>query len=161
VTLSSTGTASLSISSVKVSGVGFALASTSVPATLTPGQTATVNVTFDPTTAGASTGTMTIASNSSTGATTTVSLTGTGVSYAVNLSWSAPSSSTDAVAGYYVYRAASGSSTYQTLNSSTTTGTTYVDSTAASGQTYQYYVTSVDSSGNESTPSNTATATIP
>ena len=104
---------------------------------------------------------MTIASNSSTGATTTVSLTGTGVSYAVNLSWSAPSSSTDAVAGYYVYRAASGSSTYQTLNSSANTTTAFVDSTVASGQTYEYYVTSVDSSGNQSVPSNTSTVTIP
>jgi fibronectin type 3 domain-containing protein len=37
----------------------------------------------------------------------------------------------------------------------------FSDATVAIGASYDYYVTSVDSSGNESVPSNTATLNIP
>jgi fibronectin type 3 domain-containing protein len=92
-----------------------------------------------------------------------IPLTGTGStsSYAVNLSWDAPSSSADPVAGYNIYRAPSGSSTYQLLNSSVDGQTTYVDSTVQSGQTYEYIVESIDDSGVESTPTSPITVTIP
>jgi fibronectin type 3 domain-containing protein len=130
---------------------------------LNPNQSATLNVTFDPTTAGSATGQVTITSNATSGSTTTVSLSGTGqsVSHSVNLTWSAPSSSPDPVVGYNIYRAASGSSTYQQINSSTNAQTTYQDNNVQSGQSFSYYVVSVDGSGTASTPSNTATATIP
>jgi fibronectin type 3 domain-containing protein len=39
--------------------------------------------------------------------------------------------------------------------------TTFTDANVQSGQTYLYYVTSVDSSGAESSPSNSTTVTIP
>jgi len=81
--------------------------------------------------------------------------------HTVTLSWDAPSSSTDPVVGYNIYRAASGSSSYQLVNSSVDTGTTYVDSTVQSGAAYIYYVESVDSSGNQSVPSNQVSVTIP
>ena len=50
---------------------------------------------------------------------------------------------------------------YQLLNSSPDPQTTYVDSTVQTGVTYDYVITSVDSSGLESAPSNEVTATIP
>jgi len=82
-------------------------------------------------------------------------------SYEVNLTWDAPTSSPDPVAGYNVYRAVSGSSTYQLLNSSVDTSTTYTDTTVADNTSYTYYVESVDAEGNESVPSNTFTISIP
>jgi fibronectin type 3 domain-containing protein len=47
------------------------------------------------------------------------------------------------------------------LNSAVNLASTYTDSTVQDGQTYAYYVTSVDSSGIESTPSNIFNVTIP
>jgi Cep192 domain 4/Abnormal spindle-like microcephaly-assoc'd, ASPM-SPD-2-Hydin len=161
VTLTSTGTAAVTVSAATVTGTGFTLSGATFPMTLNPSQTATLNVQFDPTTTGAATGQLTITSNSSTNGTATISLSGTGIHHQVDLNWSAPTGSSDPIAGYKVYRAPSGSSSYQLLNSSIDAQTTYTDSTPQSGTTYQYYVTSVDSSGAESTPSNTATVVIP
>jgi len=79
----------------------------------------------------------------------------------VQLTWSAPSTSADPVAGYNIYRSPSGASTFQLLNSAVNTGTTYTDTTVTAGQSYDYYVESADSSGNLSVPSNTATVAIP
>jgi hypothetical protein len=167
ITLTSTGSAAVSVSGATVSGSGLTLSGLSLPLTLNPNQTATLSVQFDPTTAGAVSGTLTIASNSSTGAATGISLSGTGVtgsssgSDEVDLSWDAPNSSPDPVAGYNVYRSPSGASAYQQLNSSVLTGTTYTDLTVQPGQSYDYIVESVDASGVESAPSNLATAAIP
>jgi fibronectin type 3 domain-containing protein len=66
------------------------------------------------------------------------------------------------VAGYNVYRSLSGASAYQLLNSGTSLmATTFTDTTVEDGQAYVYYVTSVDGSGVESTPSNAFDVTIP
>lgn len=158
-TLSSTGTAPVTISAISVTGTGFTYSGPSLPLTLSPNQTATLYANFDPTTAGPMTGQLTITSNSST---TTVALSGSGqsISHAVNLSWLAPTSSSDPVAGYVVMRAPSGSS-YQQINSSTVTQTSFVDSNVQSGQTYSYMIESVGASGNLSTPSNAVTMVIP
>ena len=92
-----------------------------------------------------------------------VALSGTGVdvSYQVDLTWDAPTSSPDPVTGYNVYRAPSGSSTYQQLNTTVVTQTSYIDNGVQNGQTYDYIVESVDSSGVTSTPSNMAAVPIP
>ena len=163
VTLTSTGTASVTVNSATVTGTGFSLAGSTFSATLTPGQTATLGVQFDPTAAGAVTGSLTITSTSSTSGTVVIPLTGTGTTspYAVDLTWDAPTSSTDPIAGYNVYRAPSGSSMYQLLNSSIDTQTTYTDSTVQSGQSYNYIVESVDDSGVESAPTSPIAVTIP
>ena len=118
---------------------------------------------FDPAIAGAATGQLTVTSDSSSGTSTVIGLSGTGVpvSYEADLSWDAPTNSTDPVAGYYVYRAPSGSTNYQQLNSVAITQTTYVDTSALDGQTYDYIVESVDASGVTSAPSNVETIPIP
>jgi fibronectin type 3 domain-containing protein len=137
-----------------VSGASF-------PLTLNPSQTATLNVQFKPTTSGAKSGQLTIASTALSSGSAVVSLSGTGQPHQVDLTWSAPNSTSDPVAGYRIYRAASGSSSYQLLNSSINTQTSFIDSACNGATAYQYYVTSVDASGAESVPSNTASVTIP
>jgi hypothetical protein len=129
---------------------------------LNPGQSSTLEIQFDPTKAGAATGTVVLTSNCSMGA-MTVALSGSGAaapSYDVELSWNAPASSNDPVAGYHIYRS-SGGGTYQLLNASIDGPTNYTDTTAQSGATYSYEVMSVDAAGAESAPSNVYTAAIP
>jgi len=163
VIISSTGTAALTISSGSVTGTGFSISGLAFPTTLNPGQSATLNISFDPTAAATDTGTVTLVSNAASGGTKTIALSGTGqaTSYSVDLNWSAPGSSSDPVAGYKIFRSSDGGSTYQLLNSSPDANTTYTDSTVQSGGSYQYYVESVDAQGNASSPSNSWSATIP
>jgi len=89
-TLTASGTASLTISAATVTGTGFSISGVSFPLTLNPGQTATLQIEFDPTVAGAENGKVTLTTNCSS-PTSTVSLSGTGdagtTSYQVNLSW--------------------------------------------------------------------------
>ncbi|HTV04907.1 MAG TPA: choice-of-anchor D domain-containing protein [Acidobacteriaceae bacterium] len=161
VTLTSSGTAPLTISAGSVTGTGFSISGVTFPITLNPGQMATLAIAFDPTTDGAVTGTVTLTDNTSAG-TAAIALSGTGgtSSYEVNLSWTTPSSAADPVVGYNIYRSTGGNS-YQLLSSTTTSPTTYTDLTVVNGATYLYYVQSVDASGNQSAPSNVYTATIP
>jgi hypothetical protein len=79
----------------------------------------------------------------------------------VELSWDAPGSATDPVAGYNIYRAIGDSSSYQLLNSLIDTETTYMDSTVLSGTSYTYHVKSVNTYGVESVQSNEVSVTIP
>jgi hypothetical protein len=161
-TLTSTSTSSVTVNSASITGSGFTTVGGSFPVTLNQGQSLTLQVQFKPTVAGSATGQLTINSNSSSGSTTAVALSGTGASVAhqVNLTWNAPGSSPDPVAGYNIYRS-TGSGSNQLMNSSPDVQTAYVDSTAVSGATYNYTVKSVDSSGIESAPSNQTTVTIP
>ena len=163
VILTSTGTGPVTVNSAVAAGSGFTVSGPAFPATLTTGQTATLEVVFNPTVTGAATGTLTVTSTSTTNPTAVIALTGTGIatSYSVDLSWDPPSSSTDPVAGYNVYRALSGSSTYALLNTSVDALTSYVDNTVLEGTAYDYIVESVDSSGVESVPTSPIPVTIP
>jgi hypothetical protein len=162
VTLTSTGAAAVTVNSAVATGTGFTVSGATFPLTLTPGQAVNLGVEFDPTTAGAVTGQLTITSTSSTNGTAVVTLAGTGTTttYAVDLSWDAPGNSEVPIAGYNIYRAPSGSSTYQQLNSSVDAETTYADSTVQSGLSYEYYVESVSASGMASAPSETFSVTV-
>jgi hypothetical protein len=162
ITLTSSGTSAVTVSSASVSGTGFSIVGGTFPVTLNPNQTTTVKLQFKPTTAGAATGKLTIASNSTTGSSAAVTLSGTGTATAekVDLSWSAPSSSSDPVAGYNIYRAV-GSGAFQLVNSGIDKSTTYVDSSVVAGDTYVYLVKSVDQSGVESTGSNEISVAVP
>jgi hypothetical protein len=166
VTLTSTGMASVTINSGTLTGPAYTMSGATFPVTLNPGLAVTLEVQFDPTTAGAAAGQLIIQNNSSTNATSAISLSGTGenatsAAHQADLSWNAPSSSTVPIVGYNIYRSTGSSSTYQLLNSSLDTQTTYVDLSVQSGSTYGYILESVDSSGLESVPSNEVTATIP
>jgi Abnormal spindle-like microcephaly-assoc'd, ASPM-SPD-2-Hydin len=162
VTLTSSGSSPLTVTSASTTGASFALVGGSFPITLNPNQSTTLQAKFSPTAAGSVTGNLTISSNSTSGSTTVVSLSGTGtaVAHEVDLSWSAPTSSPDPVAGYNIYRS-TGSGAAVLINSSMDTQITYVDSTVASGSTYNYIVKSVDSQGVESVPSNGVSVTVP
>jgi len=159
VTLTSTGTAAVTVSGATVTGTGFSVSGAAFPLTLNPGQAVTLSVQFDPTTSGSVTGQLTIKSNSSTNATVTIGLSGTGAPHQVDLNWVAPTDSSVTIAGYHVYRASSGTGSYQMLSSSTLPA--YADTTVQSGSAYDYIVKSVDTSGVESAPSNTTTVAIP
>ena len=166
VTLTSSGTAAVTVSAASVSGTGFTISGLSCPLSLNPGQTAVLQIEFDPTVGGAVTGAVTLTSNSSAGSTSTISLSGTGTgtaqksSYEVDLSWDAPTSSTDPVAGYSIYRSSGGSS-YQLLNASVNASLAYTDTSVQDGSSYTYYVVSVDAEGNQSVPSTTYTVSVP
>jgi Abnormal spindle-like microcephaly-assoc'd, ASPM-SPD-2-Hydin len=161
-TLTSTGTTPVTVNSASITGAGFTIVGGSFPVTLNPTQTLTLQLQFKPTTAGALTGQITVSSNSTSGGTAIAALSGTGtaVAHEVDLSWNAPTSSPDPVAGYNVYRA-TGSGSFVLINPSPDSAVVYVDSTVTSGTTYSYQVTSVDSSGVESVSSNQITVTIP
>jgi fibronectin type 3 domain-containing protein len=90
----------------------------------------------------------------------TIPLSGTGNPHQVELGWQAPTGSSVSIVGYNVYRASKGATSYALLNSQDPQ-TAYSDMNVLSGQTYNYYVTSVDSSGAESAPSNITTVAVP
>ena len=165
VTLTSSGTAPVTVNSAVVSGTGFSISGSSFPVTLNPGQSLNLNLQFAPTTAGSVTGQLTITSNSSTNPTANFALSGTGTtattSHQINLTWSAPAPTSDPVAGYNVYRAPGGTTSYQRLNSSPVGSTNYTDSAVTSGNAYVYIVKSVDYAGAESAASNATTTTVP
>jgi len=161
-TLTSTGTASVTLDSATASGAGFSVRGISFPKTLSPGQSAALDVEFDPATAGSATGKLVIASNSSSGSSATIALSGTGAAasgYQVNLTWDAPGSTQ--IAGYHIYRAVNGDSSYQELNSSLDTSTSYVDATVKVSTTYDYYVEAVTTSGVSSAPSAVLSIVVP
>ena len=159
-TLTSTGTASLTINSAQISGTGFTVSGATFPVTLIPPLGITLQVQFSPTAGIPALGTVTISSTDPTNPSTVVGLSGTG-QYVVNLRWDAPVDSPDPVARYDIYRSTGNSSSYELLNSIPNNQTTYVDTSVQPGTTYNYYVTSVDRSGAQSGPSNTVTVPIP
>jgi trimeric autotransporter adhesin len=80
--------------------------------------------------------------------------------HAIQLNWDAPSSASDPITGYNVYRTTGSGSNYSILTS-VDAQTTFTDSTVQSGTTYQYVVKSVDANGVESVPSSPVSVTVP
>jgi Cep192 domain 4/HYDIN/CFA65/VesB-like, Ig-like domain/Abnormal spindle-like microcephaly-assoc'd, ASPM-SPD-2-Hydin len=160
VSLTNTGTSNITISGVNLKGSGFSGSGVNSGLILTPHQTATLSVTFDPTTSGAVAGSVTITSNAA-NSPQLVSLSGTGsASHSVALSWAASSSS--GVSGYNVYRGTAPGS-YSKINGSLVPQPAYTDTTVQAGQntTYYYVVTAVNSGSAESTYSDPATVVVP
>ena len=65
VTITNSGNTSITISSASITGTGYTLSGLTTPLTLTAGQTATINVTLAPQTAGTASGNVAINSNAS------------------------------------------------------------------------------------------------
>lgn len=158
-TITDVGTANVKISAVSATGTGFTASGGSY-VTLTPNQSITVSVNFDPTDPGGVQGNLSISSNAS-NSVLQIGLTGTGVSdvvvHQVALNWQASASE---VIGYFVYRGGSADGLSK-LSRSVNTSTNYTDTSVKAGQTYYYAVTSVDSSNVESSQSSPLSVTIP
>jgi fibronectin type 3 domain-containing protein len=86
-------------------------------------------------------------------------VTATGVSTGISIAWTASSASDRA--GYAVYRSAAPTGTFERITATLVTGTLYVDTAPAVGETWSYRVTAFDTTGNESVPSAVVTATRP
>lgn len=80
ITLTSIGTVPVTLNGATLTGSDFTVPSEALPVTLGPGRETTLNLEFDPTTIGPSTGQLTLASNSSTDGTAVIGLSGTGTS---------------------------------------------------------------------------------
>jgi len=158
VILTNSGNSNITITNATASGAGFSASGVS-GITLTPNQSANLNVTFAPTLAGAVSGSVAVTSNATNSP--TITLSGAGVqqvSHSVDLSWTASVST--GVVGYNVYRGTVSGGPYEILNPAPAAVETYIDSTVQSGQEYFYVVRSVDGSGMESTNSTEVSATI-
>ena len=166
VTLKNSGNSSVKVSSIGVSAADIQTGGGVNGATIAPGQTATLSVSFSPKKAETVSGSVIIASNARSSP-TTIRVSGTGVSgnqgsssgHSVALSWQASTSPN--VTGYNVYRANGATTAYSKLVTTPVSGLSYADATVVTGETYTYAVTAVDSSGQESAFSPPATATIP
>ena len=153
------GSSSITVSSASWNGTGFSLGGISFPVTIPAGQSVPFRVTFAPQTTGAVNGTVSFLSNAS-NSPTNETLGGTGVQatlHSVGLSWN-PDAST--VQGYYVYRGAETGGPYAKI-STLQPGSSYVDASVSSGQTYHYVVTTLGTNSQESAYSNEAVAVIP
>lgn len=149
---------SVTVNSAASSNAQFSMSGATFPMTINAGSSLQVNVAFAPTASGTISGTMSFASNAS-NSNASESMTGTGVAlqYDVNLSW-VPS--TSSVAGYNVYRGTAVGS-YSKINTSLDPSTAYSDNTVASGNTYYYAATAVNSAGEESGYSTPIKVAIP
>jgi centrosomal CEP192-like protein/HYDIN/CFA65/VesB family protein len=160
VSLANTGNSSVSVSQISISGAGFSATGFALPVTLAAGQSTSFGVTFAPTTTGNLSGSVAVTSNA-TNSPLAISLSGSGaapVSHSVTLNWTP---STSSYAGFNVYRGTLSGGPYNKVNSALISATSFSDASVASGQTYYYVATEVDSTGAESVYSSEVTAAIP
>jgi hypothetical protein len=162
-TLTNAGNSTITISGLTTAGAGFSTSGVANGTILGPGQSATLTVTFDPTSAGAVSGAGVSVVSNAANSPTIVGLSGTGqaaaTQHSVLLSWDASVSS--GLSGYNVYRATlSGGYSTTPLNTAPVTTLTYTDSTVTSGDQYFYVVTAVDGS-EASSDSNEVSVSIP
>jgi hypothetical protein len=150
--------ASVTVTSASLNNGEFVLSGISLPTTLAAGQSTPFAVTFTPQARGATSASLSFSSNAA-NSPAVQSMTGTGTpptQHTVDLTWNG---SNNAV-GYNVYRGTVSGGPYSVITSLDGT-TAYTDNTVASGQTYYYVATAVDSNSNESGYSNQTQAAIP
>jgi hypothetical protein len=160
VTLANTGNSSVSVSQISISGGGFSATGFALPLTLAAGQSTYFSITFAPTTSGGVSGSVTVASNA-TNSPLAISLSGSGaapVNHSVTLNWTP---STSSYGGFNVYRGSLSGGPYTKVNTALISATSFIDTSVASGQTYYYAATEVDSTGAESVYSTEVVAAIP
>lgn len=159
VVFTNAGTSNITISQVAISGAGYTASGGAAGLILSPNQTATVKVTFAPSSTGTHTGTLTVSSNAK-NSPSSIPLTGSGVTssgHSVGLSWSASSGAI----GYNVYVSSTSGGPYTRVNGSYASTTSYTDSNVSSGHTYYFVVTSVNSANQESAKSSQVSAVVP
>jgi hypothetical protein len=159
VTVANSGSESVTVSNLSVSGAGFNASGIPTGLILPPGESAALVVTFVPASTGDVTGKVTLAASPS--APLEITLSGTGVTpsgHTVTLTWNA---STSSVAGYRAFRATTSGGPYTSLNSTPNPQLLWTDSNVQTGTTYYYVVTSVAPNSAESSYSNQAAASIP
>jgi len=157
--LSALGT-SVTMSAAASDNPAFAISGLALPRTIQPGENAAFTVVFTPQSSGNTSGTISFFSDAP-NSPTLQSVAGNGISPAghkVMLSWDP---SVSQVVGYNVYRSGSPTGPYTRINGALDPNTNYSDTTIASGQTYYYVTTAVDSSSQESAFSNEVEAVIP
>ncbi len=147
---------SVTISSAASNNAQFAMPGATFPITIAAGDSVQYNVVFTPKKAGTSSGKLAFSSNASNGP-ESESVAGTGTTPMVSLGWSASASP---VQGYNIYRGTT-PGTYSKLNSALDLNTSFTDTTVATGTTYYYAATAVNSSGQESTYSSPVEVSIP
>jgi hypothetical protein len=161
VSLTNSGNLNITIYKVNVPSAAFSTTGVSGGSILAPSQTATMNVTYSPTSTTSAGGNVSI-STSASSSPTKIPVSGTGVQAAqqsVSLGWLA--STSPGVTGYFVYRGNVSGGPYNALNSSAVPATQYSDASVQSGKTYYYVVTSVDSANMQSGYSAQVSAIVP
>jgi hypothetical protein len=162
VSLKNTGNSSVAVSGISVSDAQLGVNGGIAGATLAPGQTATLDVIYSPKIAGNFSGQVKVNSNAS-NSPSTISIAGTAFApttgHTVALNWKA--SASPGVDGYYVYRSTSPSGGFVRLDSAYISGFSYSDNTVASGTTYYYSVSAVNTQGVESLKSAEAIVSVP
>ncbi|HEY5027021.1 MAG TPA: choice-of-anchor D domain-containing protein [Candidatus Angelobacter sp.] len=158
--ITNTGTVAVAITQDTIVGSGFTVGVTT-PINLNPAQSVSVPVVFNPGVAGTVNGSLTLVSNGTT--VLSVPLAGTGLAplaHSVDVTWDPSTSAT--LQGYNVYRSTVSGGPYTKLSPTLATSTLlFTDTTPVSGKQYFYVVTSVDTSGAESSASSQVAVTIP
>ena len=161
VTLKNSGTATLNITGVTVTGADSSefVENNTCGTSVAAGAQCTIVMLFTPLALGTRTATLVIADNASTSP-QAVSLSGGG-SHDVVLSWTP--SPTPSLTGYYIFRGTTpGGESLVPLNLIPLSGTSYDDTTVTAGSTYYYVLTSVTANGGaQSVTSSEVTATVP
>jgi len=161
VTLTNTGGATLSITSIGFTGADSAdfTENNTCGSAVAAGNSCTITASFTPTATGSLGASLVITDNAG-GSPQSIAVSGTGTPD-VTLTWTP--SATSGVAGYDIYRGTtSGGESPVPLNSSPVSGDSFVDTNVQAGQTYYYVVTAVGSNGaTQSADSNQAAATVP
>jgi hypothetical protein len=157
VTLSNTGHSNVSVSQSGISGAGFQSSGVGSGLTLTPGQSANLEVDFDPAGAGSVTGVVTLSTDGG-GAPISISLSGNGVdaAHSVTLNWTPD----PGVSGFNAYRGSAPGGPFTKLNPAPIALLSFTDATALGGQVYYYAVSALEG-GVESALSDPVPVTVP
>jgi hypothetical protein len=161
VTLTNTGSAALSITSIAFTGADAAdfTEANTCGSSVAAGGNCTIAILFAPAAAGARTASLSLTDNAR-GSPQSVALSGTGT-HDVMVSWTA--STTSGVVGYNVFRGTtSGGESTTPLNSTPINGTAYTDANVTAGATYYYMITAVGSNDvTQSSDSTEVSASVP
>jgi hypothetical protein len=160
IALKNTGTSNVTISKVSVAGAGFTAGGGAAGLTLSPNQSTTVLATFAPASTGTLTGSVTVSSNAK-NSSVLITLSGIGVAAATRTVALSQTPGGANQIGYNVYVGSTSGGPYSRLNTTSVAETTFIDSSAQSGQTYYFVVTSINLANQESSHSTEAKAVVP